>query len=79
MAVAIVNASIKTYKVVFPGSKNEIWYQIDQGTWNPYRGGQVEQLSVIIETVSIIGLQSAYLIPCRIFFKYNPYTLLSLT
>lgn len=76
MAVAIVNAAVQTYEVVFPGSKNEIWYQIDRDTWNPYRGGQIEQLSVNIETVSIISLQFSYLIPCCIFFKYNPYTLL---
>lgn len=52
MAVAVVNASVQTCEVVFPGTRNEIWYQVDKGTWNPHHGGTVQRVPVDIKTVS---------------------------
>lgn len=52
MAVAVVNASVSSVEVLFPGNKSEIWYQVNNGTWTPYNGGEVEHIPVDIETVS---------------------------
>lgn len=53
MAVAVVNASVKSVDVLFPGKESEIWYQIDKETWQPFHGGQSQQIPVDIQTVSI--------------------------
>lgn len=52
MAVAVVNASVNSVEVVIPGN-NEIWYQVDKGTWKPFQGGNVQQIPVDIKTVGI--------------------------
>lgn len=51
MAVAVVNASVKSVRVVVPGD-DEFWYQVDKDTWKPFQGGKIEQIPVDIKTVS---------------------------
>lgn len=52
MAVAVVNASVESVDVIIPGKKSDVWYQIDNESWKPYRGGSTEHIPVDIKTVS---------------------------
>lgn len=66
MAVSVVNSSVNSVEVVFPGSTDEIWYRIDKKIMKPeiFHGGQVENIQVDITTVSIhkaYGLLLLYL------------------
>lgn len=51
MAVAVVNHSVTAVDVLFPGTKSDVWYQVDKGTWTPYRGGENVDIPVSIQTV----------------------------
>lgn len=55
MAVSVVNSSVKTVEVLFPGSVDELWYRIDRNIMKPeiYHGRQVEAVEVDIRTVRI--------------------------
>lgn len=53
MAVAVVNESVKTVNVFFPGNDDEIWYKFDQYKWYPttYHGGETRDIDVNMKTV----------------------------
>lgn len=53
MAVGVVNSSVKSVEVFFPGTLNEIWYRFDKNQSNPdtYYGAELRRVDVDIKTV----------------------------
>lgn len=55
MAVGVVNASVSSVDILFPGSSDEVWYRIDDNSWQHYLGdiSQTQSVAVDIATVSV--------------------------
>lgn len=52
MAIAVTQPAVSNVEVLFPGSKNDVWYRSDKSGTEVHAGGTTDHVKVDIQSVS---------------------------